>query len=71
MWVFLLLYATLVCRYFLVAQTSFLQRRLPRMKPLQSRQAPGVIAASEFLRRGYQTCKFRMQSSDTTLKFTV
>lgn len=53
--------------YFSVAQTYLLSRpqsgEPPPTNPLESRQAPGVIATSDFLRRGYQACKYQMQSS--------
>ncbi|CAF9942066.1 hypothetical protein IMSHALPRED_003185 [Imshaugia aleurites] len=55
---FLLFTAALVSQYFLTAHASFLPRFLHSgpspTNNVEPRQAPGVIAASEFLRRGYQ-----------------
>ena len=63
---FLLFTAALVSQYFLTAHASFLPRFLHSgpspTNNVEPRQAPGVIAASEFLRRGYQACECGMQS---------
>ena len=40
----------------------FLKDLLPARK-IAARQAPAVIATSEFLRRGYQTCEYTHTSS--------
>lgn len=51
-------YAALVSQYFLKVHTPSLSRPsrtgAPPTTALEPRQAPGVIAASNFLRRGYQ-----------------
>lgn len=58
---FLSFYAALVGLYFSMKNTSLLS--IPSLsgpsptKYLEARQAPAVIATSEFLRRGYQACK--------------
>ena len=59
---FLALPATLLSLYFVTAFTSLLSTpflsEAPPMNVLEPRQAPAVIATSEFLRRGYQACKY-------------
>ena len=58
---FLALPATLLSLYFVTASTSLLSGPFlsegPPMDPLEPRQAPAVIATSDFLRRGYQACE--------------
>ena len=36
-----------------------------RVEILETRQAPGVVAASSFLRRGYQACEFTQSERQT------
>ena len=58
---FLALPAMLLSLYFVTAFTSYLSTpflsEAPPMNVLEPRQAPAVIATSEFLRRGYQACE--------------
>ena len=58
---FLSLHATLFSHY-IVKTITFssskpLLSEVPPIKVLEPRQAPAVIATSDFLRRGYQACK--------------
>ena len=61
---FLSLHALLFGLYSVKAITFSLSRpflsEIPAVKALEPRQAPGVIATSDFLRRGYQACKWYM-----------
>ena len=53
--------ATLLSLYFVTPSTSLLSTpflsEAPPMNVLEPRQAPAVIATSEFLRRDYQACE--------------
>ena len=58
---FISIHATLLILYTVKVITFSLSRpfrtEIPPIKVLEPRQAPGVIATSDFLRRGYQACK--------------
>lgn len=57
-------FVVFVSLYFSIAHTYLFSRPLssepPPTNSLEVRQAPGVIATSDFLRRGYQACKYQM-----------
>lgn len=68
-------YAALISQYFLKVHTPSLstpsRTEAPPTTALEPRQAPGVIAASNFLRRGYQACKCWTNVLTNTLIITV